>query len=335
MNIELTDSTNRAQGFALMPVIWSTGSTIGLVTSKIAPCVLQLILFCDSPLIGGIFSKPHDRWPDVFTGRFWTDYPYFLPCGIAAAFSALTFTITALFLKEVSSMYHTKLARLNDLKIALIEQTVPKKPSRAADPESIPLPSQRPLPMRELFTYPVLLSVSCYGIIALIDSAYRAILPLFYATPVHLGGLGLTPARIGTTLACFGISNGIFQAFFFARLINAIGPRRLFIIGLAMFVGLFWMFPIINRIAQETGVTAVVWCLMAMQLSMSVACDLAYGGSFLLLVFLPLPPIYTLTRLVYLQQARYSFTLLLPLRTSSRLAQRMASPSSLPLSCAL
>jgi hypothetical protein len=188
--------------------------------------------------------------------------------------------------------------------------------------------------MRELFTYPVLLSVSCYGIIALIDSAYRAILPLFYATPIHLGGLGLTPARIGTTLACFGISNGIFQAFFFARLIKAIGPRRLFIIGLAMFVGLFWMFPIINRIAQETGVTTLVWCLMAMQLSMSVACDLAYGGSFLLLV-LPPPHVYTLTRLVWLQQARYSFTSLLPLRTSSLLAQRMASPSSLPPSCAL
>jgi hypothetical protein len=30
---ELTDSTNIAQGMALMPVIWSTGATLGSITS--------------------------------------------------------------------------------------------------------------------------------------------------------------------------------------------------------------------------------------------------------------------------------------------------------------
>lgn len=28
---ELTDSTNRAEGFSLMPVVWATGATLGYV----------------------------------------------------------------------------------------------------------------------------------------------------------------------------------------------------------------------------------------------------------------------------------------------------------------
>ncbi|KAI0346590.1 MFS general substrate transporter [Trametopsis cervina] len=244
MMTELTDSTNRAQGFALMPVVWSTGTTVG-------------------PLIGGVLSKPHDRWPEIFTDPFWTQYPYFLPCATAAGFSALVFVITAVLLKE----------------------TVPRRFSifnrRSCDPEAYTLNDQRPLPMSALFTYPVLLSVACYAILAMIDIAYRAILPLFYATPIHLGGLGLDPATIGTTLACFGVTNGIFQALYFAKLIEVAGPRRLFLVGLGMFACLFWMFPVISALVQQTGMTVWVWILMALQLSMSIACDLAYGSIFL------------------------------------------------------
>ncbi|KAI0090258.1 MFS general substrate transporter [Irpex rosettiformis] len=244
MMAELTDATNRAQGYALMPVVWSTGNTVG-------------------PLMGGILSKPHDHWPEQFSDRFWVEYPYFLPCAAAAAFSGFTFIVTALFLKE----------------------TVPKRPSPLKsgfeDRESYVPPAPPPLPMRELLTYPVLLSVSCYATLAMLDIAYRAILPLFYATPIHLGGLGQSPAQIGTTLACFGISNGLFQAFFFARLIEAVGPRKLFLAGLGMYVMLFWMFPVIRGVAQVTGVTGWVWVLVAVQLSLTVACDLAYGSIFL------------------------------------------------------
>lgn len=53
------------------------------------------------PLIGGQLARPHDRWPDVFTNPFWQYYPYFLPCAASALFSAVIFTISAAFLREV------------------------------------------------------------------------------------------------------------------------------------------------------------------------------------------------------------------------------------------
>lgn len=52
--------------------------------------------------MGGVLSRPNDRFPTVFGGDFWKDYPYFLPCGVAAAFSALSCVATAILLKEVT-----------------------------------------------------------------------------------------------------------------------------------------------------------------------------------------------------------------------------------------
>ena len=54
-----------------------------------------------SSLIGGVLSRPQDRWPHIFSHPFWAVYPYFLPCLVAAAFTFMSFVITALCLEEV------------------------------------------------------------------------------------------------------------------------------------------------------------------------------------------------------------------------------------------
>ncbi len=58
------------------------------------------------PLIGGILSRPQDRWPNVFSHPFWAEYPYFLPCVGTATYTLLSFILTALFLKEVRHCCH-------------------------------------------------------------------------------------------------------------------------------------------------------------------------------------------------------------------------------------
>ena len=54
---ELTDSTNRAEGFALMPVVWGLGATLGYVNPLLnlrvsIPC---LPLACTAHLLEGRF----------------------------------------------------------------------------------------------------------------------------------------------------------------------------------------------------------------------------------------------------------------------------------------
>ena len=100
---ELTDETNIAQGFSMSPVAWSLGYVIGFVVS----CFLSIsgrLQFLSS-LIGGVLSRPQDRWPHTFSHPFWADYPYFLPCLVTATFTCLSFIITALYLEEVCRFF--------------------------------------------------------------------------------------------------------------------------------------------------------------------------------------------------------------------------------------
>lgn len=246
MMAELTDRTNMAQGFAWLPVVWSVGSTVG-------------------PLIGGILSKPQERWPEVFAGAFWAKYAYFLPCAVIAVFAAFTFVLTATVLKETVQK--------------------PRRHNGAADreqrgPELQGSHAGAPLPIRALLVRPVLLSVANYAALALVDIMYRALQPLFFATAVAHGGLGLSPARIGAMLAAVGLSSGVFQVLCFARLVRRFGQRCLFLFGMTMFAVVFAMFPFVN-LAAKAGLMPLVWALVVIQLSLSIACDMTYGCVFM------------------------------------------------------
>jgi hypothetical protein len=46
-------------------------------------------------------ARPSDRFPTIFTGHFWKEYPYYLPCLAAGMFVLLALVIVAAFFKEV------------------------------------------------------------------------------------------------------------------------------------------------------------------------------------------------------------------------------------------
>ncbi|KAI0364963.1 MFS general substrate transporter [Pilatotrama ljubarskyi] len=242
---EITDETNIAQGFAFMPVAWSLGAAVG-------------------PMMGGQLSRPHDRWPGVFSHPFWIKFPYFLPCGASAAFSAFTFIVTTLFLKE------TVRKRTRPDPTTCDEAADQKQDSEDAPP-----------PLRKVLTRRVLISIANYGALALIEVAFIAVLPLYLSTPIPLGGLGLDPPAIGLIIGTFGILNGGFQALFFATLIDRWGPKRLFQQGLLTFIPLFLLFPAMNLYAKAYGLTPVVWGLIFLQQLLLIMMDLAFGAIFI------------------------------------------------------
>jgi len=55
---------------------------------------------CSSFISGGL-ARPSDGFPDVFTGQFWKQYPYFLPCFVVAVITILSILVVILSLKEV------------------------------------------------------------------------------------------------------------------------------------------------------------------------------------------------------------------------------------------
>ncbi|KAJ7163902.1 major facilitator superfamily domain-containing protein [Mycena crocata] len=248
---DLTDRTNRADGFAYLPIVWATGASVG-------------------PLIGGSLARPHERFPESFSGKFWREFPYFLPCLVTGGFVFLSWFVV----------------------LALFKETIPgrnSKPRVCANTENEDIfradlheaPRKGPLPMRELFIFPVIISVSNYVALGFLNTTLGALLPLFLAMPIEIGGLGLPPPTIGLILSAYGVATGLFQILFFARLVRRFGEKQVFFNGMCTCLPVFALFPLMSIIAQRWGLSFVVWVLIGCVLALGALMDTSFGAIFM------------------------------------------------------
>ncbi|KIJ19135.1 hypothetical protein PAXINDRAFT_70406 [Paxillus involutus ATCC 200175] len=237
---ELTDSTNRAQGFAWFSVAWSLGASLG-------------------PAIGGTLSRPQDNFPHLFTSPFWAEFPYFLPCAVCAGFAALIFVAMLLILKERET------GRLEAGYGTVDEQQ-----------ESSTDLSDTPVPLHQLLNASSVLCIANYGLLTIFEIALWALQPLFYSTPIEFGGLGFTPMTIGLWMSAFGVANCLIQVFCFVPLVNRLGTKTVLRVGHACFIPIFGLFPIVSWVAKLWGISWVVWALLACQLILTVVMDMAF-----------------------------------------------------------
>ncbi|KAJ7284506.1 member of major facilitator superfamily multidrug-resistance, DHA1 sub-family [Mycena rebaudengoi] len=259
MVAEMTDATNIAQAYALMPLAWSTGGVLG-------------------PIIGGSLAHPVDQWPALFgNSTFLRTYPYFLPCAIPATYSILAWFVTFFFLKETATSRASSRGGTTGPskgKISAVEA------SASTEANQIKSTSQA-VPLRNLLTRPVIIAASNYAMLSLVDIAFRAIQPLFLSTPIELGGLGLSTSRIGNMLSIFGVLNGLFQVFFFGRVHDYLGSKTMYTLGIASALPCFAMFPLLNYLARAQGLSATVWALVLVQIVVSIGLSFSYGAVFI------------------------------------------------------
>jgi len=256
---ELTDETNVARGFSMLPMAWSLGYVIG-------------------PFIGGVLSRPQDRWPQTFSHSFWADYPYFLPCLVAATFTCLSFVITALYLEE------TLYSKSSDkLQLATTNSDIPQgEAGDSPDLDMTPNESDKPLPLRSVLTKPVVVSIANYAMFALLHAVAMSYIPLVWSTPVEYGGLSMSPASIGLGLSLFGGMDGIFQFLFFSRFISRFGLRRVFVFSIVSCAVIFVTFPFENlAVGAGDGPNLAVWLLVFLQLSSLCVFEMGYGTMYM------------------------------------------------------
>lgn len=208
------------------------------------------------------------------SNEFLKKYPYFLPCAVPATYTLCAWFITYFLLKETvknptpfkdlffKSKDHNRQDRIADLQSVIHEH------------DDI----EKPLPLRSLMTFQVIIAGSNYAFLSLVEISFRAIQPLFFSTPVELGGLGLSPSTIGNILSAFGICNGCFQIFFFARIHDYWGSKKVFIAGIMSGIPLFLSFPVINQIAREQGYSATLWVAVGAQTLLSIMPSMSYGA---------------------------------------------------------
>ncbi|CAE6445293.1 unnamed protein product [Rhizoctonia solani] len=261
---ELTDSTNQAQGFALLSVTWYLGSTLG-------------------PLIGGSLSKPAERFPGLFGSRnhswaklgmkgFWTDYPYFLPCFVAAGFAASAWCVALLFLRETLP---TK--RIHLVRKATSEYGTVTWDTECAPPED-PCPSAD---LKAVMTPRVAWAISNFMLLALADVAWVVLQPLVFATHRANGGLSLSPPTIGLILAAQGLIGGALQATMFQKIYARFGAIKVHRTALAsyafMFVSFTWM------VQLGLGENSMGWLVLGAHVVASCIASLGYGCTYILI----------------------------------------------------
>ena len=162
-------------------------------------------------------------------------------------------------------------------------QTVVRRRSQTeSDLSDDALPSSlddAPPPLRAILTRPVLLSIANYGALALANIAFFALVPLFLATPIALGGLGLPPSTIGVILGGLGLVDGTLQALLFSKAIDRWGAKRVFQVGMLVLIPLYTLFPTMSVYAKaHGGLSAVVWALLSLQMLLFVVMDSAFGA---------------------------------------------------------
>ena len=172
------------------------------------------------------------------------------------------------------------------------------------------------MPLRDLLTRPVLVSVANYATLALLGMVSAALMPLIWSTSIEFGGLDLSPASIGLWLSVYGCINGIFQFAVFPRAVKRFDLRSIFVTGIAVFAIVYTMFPLENLVLRHTA-DGPAWLLILLQLTVLSISKMGYSKS------LCDSSVCAPTLITGMCQApRSCISVLLP-PTSDRLAQRM------------
>ena len=146
----------------------------------------------------------------------------------------------------------------------------------------------KPLPLSSVLTRPVIVTVTNYSMVMLLNIIALSYIPLVWSTPVEYGGLNLSPASIGLGLSVYGGMDGLIQLLFFPHLVNRFGVRRVFVCSILSCAMIYILFPSENLVmlAAGGGPNGFVWLLIILQLTSLCVFEMGYGEFFCLLFFL-------------------------------------------------
>lgn len=140
------------------------------------------------------------------------------------------------------------------------------------------------LTLFQVLTPYVRIAVINYTILAFLDIAIRALQPLFLTASPSAGGLGFSVPAVGTCLAAFFVASGVYQAVAFAPLYEWLGPKRIYVISMGMFIPIFALFPMMRASAGASGneggaasLSISTWVELALQIILYVIMDMGFS----------------------------------------------------------
>ncbi|KAF8317182.1 MFS general substrate transporter [Clavulina sp. PMI_390] len=267
MLAELTNDSNRARVLSLFPITWVIGLTI-------------------APVIGGALQHPAERLLIFKGNKFLAANPYFLPCFVSALCCACAWVFAFFALGETLNA-ESKVRSTN--KTVKSYGAIPNAstPSSVLDPNVLPTTSEaNDTSLRSVLTRPVILAITNYGWLALIEISFWAILTVFLPIPVSAGGLGLPPPLVGAICGAFGLFDGLIQLVAFAPMLKRFGPKKIMIATMISFWFIFACFPIMHELTKANPTPAgelhwSVWAVMLAMMLMGSMFDMGFSVNFM------------------------------------------------------
>lgn len=260
---EITDSTNQMVALPIYGLTWPIGSIIG-------------------PLIGGTFSHPASKYPEVLGYQFLKDYPYFLPCFIAFVIAIIGVFLGSIFLEE------TLPSKRNGKKSSSSNAgTVGDYTTTAL------ILSEKPLSVSKLLSIPIVSALALSGfMLSYLGTSFDVVFVLFCYSPIESGGLTFSTSQIGYSLAIAGAIGAAIQLCIMSYLLRTFDSAKMYNFCMALWPYTFLVLPILNLIARAgldettgelgTTIVALLWVGIAFVLMLSKVACLAYPLSMVL-----------------------------------------------------
>ncbi|KIW17943.1 hypothetical protein PV08_05138 [Exophiala spinifera] len=182
------------------------------------------------PAIGGVLSNPATEYPRLF-GNFtlFKEYPYLLPTLVGGCVAAITSITCAVFIQE----------------------TLPKDDGILGAPSSYNTKQPR-ISTWSLLRYPGILVVLCvYNYAYFLGNACSATLPVYFFTPVKMGGFGFSPYQISVYFCIAGFAQALWQLIVFPYLQHRFGTIRVIQASAGCWPVYFISFPIGNILLRH------------------------------------------------------------------------------------
>ncbi|KAJ8592806.1 MFS general substrate transporter [Rhizopogon salebrosus TDB-379] len=260
---EITDSTNQVTAFPIYGLTWPLGSIIG-------------------PLIGGSFSHPATKYPDIFGYQILKDYPYVLPCFISSVIAIIGVILGFVFLEETLPS----------------KRTGEKNRSRTASTSgnvttTTPMLPENPLSISELLSIPIISALASSGfMLSYLATSFDVVFVLFCYSSIESGGLAFSASQIGYSLATSGVIAALIQLCIMSYLLRTFDPAKMYNFCMSLWPYTFLFLPFLNLIARagldettgELGVNtvALLWVGIAFILLLCKVAGLSYSISMIL-----------------------------------------------------
>ncbi|KAK1712115.1 major facilitator superfamily transporter [Colletotrichum lupini] len=207
------------------------------------------------PLLGGALADPAHQYPSVFKAQFFFDYPYALS-SFCVGFIGLTATITS---------------------ILFVEETLVKEKHSSNDDAAAP-PKKDKGSIKQIVKSPGASNVLfVYGYLMLLALSYTAVVPVFWFTPVELGGYGFTPLQISVMMSVNGIAQVSWLLIIFPPLQHRIGTNGVLRACAYAYPWFFLICPLGN-VVLKLGVHNPAWVTffwVFMPIALTIGCGVS------------------------------------------------------------